>query len=372
MGIGGKLAKGQTLSQLLTEKEVSPQLSSLILDRLGEIYNLRRCQPGDSFYLELSPEGGLDYFEYFVDPTNIYVVERTEEKTEVSKRDVAVDTVVCTMRGVVQSSLYESVLSLGELSELAFAFADIFSWLIDFSTESRDGDGFEAIFTKKFVGGEFVGYGRILAAEYRGRLGPLSAFYFKDPDGHEDHYDSDGKSLRRMFLRAPLAYRRISSYFSRRRLHPVLRIYRPHRGVDYAAPAGTPVSVAADGVVSFRGWKGGFGNLIRIRHSNSFTTEYGHLSKFARGVREGKRVKQGQVIGYVGSTGLSTGPHLHYVMKRYGRYVNPLKVNLPAADPVNKRYLPIFRKHRQELLALLKGRDSVDGVAAQHVVPLPK
>ncbi len=358
--IGGKLERGETLSELLSRKEVSPELSSVILDRLGQLQNLRRCQPGDSFYLEFSGEGAFQYFEYVADPAIIYVVRRSEEGIESYRKEVQVDTVLCHIWGVVNSCLYESIVSLGESPELAFAFADIFSWVVDFTTEVRKGDGFGAVLAKHFVGGEFAGYGRILVAEYRARRGPFYAFYFRDPDGHEDYYDLKGKSVRRMFLRAPLSYRRISSYFSHRRLHPILKVYRPHYGVDYAAPTGTPVSAAGDGVVIFCGWKGGYGKLIRIRHPNSFMTEYGHLSRFAKGMRKGKRVKQEQVIGYVGSTGLSTGPHLQYGMKRYGRYVNPLKVNPPAADPVKKKYFAMFDKRKAELFSLLKEWDFVD------------
>ncbi len=357
--IGGKLRRGETLSGLLHRKGVSPQMSAVLLNELGELYNLRRCHPGDSFYLKVSEEDVFQYFEYVADPANIYVVRSSEDGLEAYKKEVSVDTAICHLHGVVTSSLYESILAHGELPELAFAFADVFSWVVDFSTEVRDGDEFEALFVKKFIKGAFVDYGRILAAEYHGRRGPLYAFYFKDPDGHEDYYDLKGKSLRKMFLRAPLSYRRISSYFSYRRLHPILRVYRPHYGVDYAAPTGTPVSAAGDGVVIFCGWKGGYGRLIRVRHPNSFMTEYGHLSRFAKGIRVGKRVKQGQVIGYVGSTGLSTGPHLQYGMKRYGKYVNPLKVNPPVAHPVKKKYLAIFNRRKEELFSLLKQWESV-------------
>lgn len=358
--IGGKLRRGETLSGLLQRKGVLPQMSAMLLNELGELHNLRRCHPGDSFYLEVSEEDAFQYFEYVADPSNIFVVRKSEDGLEAYKKEVTVDTAVCHLHGVVTSSLYESILALGEFPELAFTFADIFSWVVDFNTEVRHGDELEALFVKRFVDGTFVGYGRVLAAEYHGRRGPLYALYFKDPDGHEDYYDLEGRSLRRMFLRAPLSYRRISSYFSHRRLHPILRIYRPHYGIDYAAPTGTPVSVAGDGVVIFCGWKGGYGKLIRVRHPNSFMTEYGHLSRFAKGLRKGKRVKQGQVIGYVGSTGLSTGPHLQYGMKRYGRYVNPLKVNPPAADPVKKKYLALFNRRKEELFSLLKEWDSVE------------
>lgn len=352
--VGGKLKTRQTLSGLLRQRGVPPELSSLILEKLRELQDLRRCHPGDSVYLEISPEGELNYFEYVVDPTRIYVVKKGNEGIENYEKKVKVDTILAHVEGVVESSLYETVLSVDELPELAYDFADIFAWVLDFNTELRKGDRFRALFTKNFVDQEFVGYGRILAGVYEGWSGDFHAFYFEDPGGHRDYYDLEGRSLRRMFLKAPLGYRRISSYFSHKRLHPILKIYRPHYGVDYAAPVGTPVSAVGDGLIIFCGRKGDFGKLIRIKHPNSFMTEYGHLSRFARGMRRGIRVKQGQVIGYVGSTGLSTGPHLQYGVKRYGRYVNPLKVNPPAADPVKKKYLPQFEERRDEFLSLLR------------------
>ncbi len=355
--VAGSLKRGETLSALLRRQGASWELSSLIVEKLKELQDLRRCQPGDSLYLEVSPQGELNYFEYVVDPTRIYVVKKGEEGVENYRKKVEVDTLLTHIEGVVESSLYEAVVSVNELPELAYDFADIFAWVLDFNTELRKGDRFRALVTKNFVDREFVGYGRILAGVYEGWAGDFHAFYFEDPGGHRDYYDLEGKSLRRMFLKAPLNYRRISSYFSHRRLHPILKIYRPHYGVDYAAPVGTPVSAVGDGVVIFCGRKGDYGKLIRIKHPNSFMTEYGHLSRFARGMRRGIKVKQGQVIGYVGSTGLSTGPHLQYGVKRYGKYVNPLKVNPPAADPVKKKYLPKFEEWRDRLLSILREPD---------------
>ncbi|RKY57901.1 MAG: hypothetical protein DRP95_06495 [Candidatus Latescibacterota bacterium] len=178
--------------------------------------------------------------------------------------------------------------------------------------------------------------------------------YFRDPSGREDYYTLEGKSLRKMFLKSPLRYRRISSNFSRRRFHPILRRYMPHWGVDYAAPPGTPVHATADGVVVFRGYKGPNGNMVILRHRNGYRTYYLHRSRFARGIRKGKKVKQGQVIGYVGATGLATGPHLDYRVRKGRRFVNPLKLRASNAQPVSRRYWEEFQRVRDRYVRILR------------------
>jgi murein DD-endopeptidase MepM/ murein hydrolase activator NlpD len=228
--------------------------------------------------------------------------------------------------------------------EIAYMLSEIFAWQIDFSTDLRKGDYFRAIVEEYRGRDEKIKINTILAAEFYNNGKLYQAFRYADPDGRVDYYDGTGTSVRRKFLKSPLKYKRISSRFSRRRLHPILKIYRPHLGVDYAAPSGTPVVSVGDGEVVLAGWKGGFGNCVKVRHNGIYQTLYGHLRGFARGIRRGKRVKQGQVIGYVGSTGLSTGPHLDFRLTVRGKYVNPLTINLPAADPVKKAYRDEFRK----------------------------
>jgi murein DD-endopeptidase MepM/ murein hydrolase activator NlpD len=213
---------------------------------------------------------------------------------------------------------------------------------------------------KEFANGQFVGYGTILYAEYKGKMGNHEATRFQSPGGRIDYYDEKGKSLRKVFLRSALQYRRISSYFSRRRYHPILRKYLPHHGVDYSAPVGTPVSAIGDGVVTFAGWKGAYGKLVYLKHKAGYQSGYGHLSKFAKGIKKGARVKQGQLIAYVGNTGRSTGPHLHFEMKRYGNRVNPLRVRIPAADPVSKKNLPLFQKQRRNIASLAKAYELME------------
>ncbi len=240
------------------------------------------------------------------------------------------------MGGQIQTSFYEAAVVQGGVPpEVAVAFAEIFEWDMDFYTETEVGDSFVFLVERYLWHTRPVRYGRILWARYRGRrVGSLEAYYF---NGH--YYDPEGHPMRRQFLKTPLRYRRISSYFGMR-WHPILKRYRHHHGVDFAAPYGTPVSSIGDGVVVFAGWKGGYGKYIRIRHPNGYMSGYGHLSRIY--VRRGQRVKQGQLIGRVGSTGLSTGPHLHFEILKDGRFVNPLRIRTPRVDPLPEVLKPAF------------------------------
>jgi hypothetical protein len=263
------------------------------------------------------------------------------------------DCVVKSLRGEIRSSLWESMIDICESPELIMKLTEVFEWEIDFLTEPRGGDTFRLIFEEYHKDGNFVKYGDILAAEYNLGTQAHRAVLYQDPEGRKDHFDLTGESVRRAFLKSPLNYRRISSRFSYRRFHPVFKRYQPHLGVDYAAPVGTPVVASGDGVVTFAGWKRGFGKIVEIHHPNGFVTSYGHLSRFARGIREGVKVKQKDLIGYVGNTGASTGPHLDYRVKANGRYVNPLRMVAPPTHPVREEYLADFQKHRDNLLYAL-------------------
>jgi murein DD-endopeptidase MepM/ murein hydrolase activator NlpD len=230
-------------------------------------------------------------------------------------------------------------------------FSDVFAWEVDFLTEVRNGDKFRLLYEEYQTDSGFVKYGEILAAEYIKPETTYMAVLFEDPTGHKEYYNSLGKSLKKSFLRSPLNYRKITSRFSKSRLHPVLKIYRPHLGVDYAAPVGTPVVSAGDGTVLFLGWKKGLGKCVEIRHSNNLTTIYGHLSGFASNLRFGKKVEQKEVIGYVGLTGLTTGPHLDYRVKKSGNFVNPLKVTYEPSPPLKKEYLAEFSQLKENLFS---------------------
>jgi murein DD-endopeptidase MepM/ murein hydrolase activator NlpD len=255
-------------------------------------------------------------------------------------------------RGTIKDSLYQSAQDEGIDFDLAMALADIFAWDIDFYVDLRPSDHYIFIYEKRFRDGDFAGNGRIMAAHFHNGNTHHRAYYYEVPGKGGDYYDEGGRSLRKQFLKSPLRYTRISSGFSKRRLHPILKIHRPHLGIDYAAPVGTPVQALGDGRVTFKGWKGGYGRFIEIRHNSRYTTTYAHLSRYGSKVKKGRAVKQGQVIGYVGSSGLSTGPHLDFRMKRDGSYVNPLRLRFPTAQPVPPTYLAEF----QHQVAFLEGK----------------
>jgi murein DD-endopeptidase MepM/ murein hydrolase activator NlpD len=275
---------------------------------------------------------------------------------------VAADTVPVTVitkrvEGVLETCLWEACLEAGEDPQIALKLSDVLGWEIDFVTDPRKGDTFTMIYEELYCEGRKIGLGNVIGAVYTNEGDEHVAIGFAEPDGTMEYYDCEGNSVRRVFLKSPLNYRRISSYFSHRRFHPILKTYRPHYGVDYAAPTGTPVVSIGDGRVTRAGWNGGMGNYVEIRHNNIYSSCYGHLSKYGRGVRGGVRVKQGQVIGYVGSTGLSTGPHLDFRVKKYGSYVNPLTIDYPRGEPVGEERKEAFFARRDLVLKGLKSRE---------------
>jgi murein DD-endopeptidase MepM/ murein hydrolase activator NlpD len=260
------------------------------------------------------------------------------------------------IRGTITSSLFEAVAESGETPELTMSLADIFAWDIDFIRDIRVGDSFQALVEKRFRDGSPAGYGRILAAEFTNQGTTYRAFLYQDGNNRPSYYDGEGNSVRKAFLRAPLAFSRISSGFTMRRYHPVTKTWKAHPAIDYAAPKGTPIKTVGDGTIIKKGYTKYNGNYIKIRHNNSYETLYLHMSGFAKGISQGKRVLQGQTIGYVGSTGLATGPHLCFRMYNNGSPVNPNKVRAKAAPPVSKERMAEFKTSIARFLAWLEGR----------------
>jgi murein DD-endopeptidase MepM/ murein hydrolase activator NlpD len=262
-----------------------------------------------------------------------------------------VETRTAVVSGTIDSSLFGAIDAAGEGDQLAVDLADVFAWDVDFNTELQPGDSFRVAVEKQYVEGELVRYGRVLAAELVRGPRTLRAVRHEAAGQPAGYFDLDGRPLRKAFLRSPLRFTRISSRFTTSRLHPILNVRRPHLGVDYAAPAGTPVHAASDGVVVTAGWEGGYGKTVRLRHANGYETLYGHLSRID--VRRGQRVQQGARIGAVGATGLATGPHLDYRMARQGQFVDPLRIQLPPAEPVARSERASFDAEAARLLALL-------------------
>ncbi|MCX7757607.1 MAG: M23 family metallopeptidase [candidate division WOR-3 bacterium] len=345
---------GETMLSFLLRSGISENLAYEMIQLFRETgFNFKRIRPTDTLRIFFK-DARFEKIEYQQDFTNIYCFDLlTSESLKISFLYRPISKKVSVVKGVIKSSLYESMLNIGEKPSLILNFADVLSCEIDFFTETQSGDSFFVLVEKKYCNDQFIDYGQIYAVRYKGQIGDVTGFYFCDSSGHKDFYNYEGKSLRKSFLKSPLRYSYISSYFSRARFHPVLKIIRPHRGVDYVAPEGTPVSAIGDGVISFIGWKGGYGRFIEIRHKGNFTSRYGHLRAFARGLKIGTRVSIGQVIGYLGSTGLTTGPHLHFELLRNGKWVNPLRVIIPRADPVKARYLNTFVAIRDSFRKLL-------------------
>lgn len=349
----GTIQKNQPLAFSLFEKGLPSNLIHKLTQTLSKVLDLRRCKPGDFFTLLTTADNNLISFEYQNGLLEKYRVVNKDGELVAYTLPIKLNRIVRGLEGEIRSSLWEGMRDKCESPELIMIFSDIFAWEIDFLNEPQKGDKFKLIYEVYEKEGKFVSYGEVLAAEYEASGTKHNAILYQDPKGRKDYYDLTGKSLRKTFLRSPLNYRRITSRFSYSRFHPVFKTYRPHYGIDYAAPYGTPVVSSADGIVIFAGWKKGLGRVVEVKHTNGFITSYGHLSSFAKGIRKWKKVSQGEMIGRVGASGVTTGPHLDYRCKVGGRYVNPLKMNLPAAEPVKKIYLSDFEVKKENLLYAL-------------------
>ncbi len=362
---GGVLEKGETVAEALRKKGLGGTAVYQLTHQLNEIYNLRRALPADSFLIvmdTLSIVQRLNYYPAREKIRTYAVIRDTTGLYYCSIDTLQVEKVYRKVEQTISSSLYASMRELGEGPYLIGKLTEIFQWDIDFLIDPRIGDRFSLVFEQYMTDGQFVKYGEILVAEYQGANYHKRAYRF-DTGENSKYFNKEGISFQKAFLKSPLNYTRISSYFSKGRYHPVLKIVRPHNGVDYAAPNGTPVVAASDGVVSHADWKGGhptvrgmsggYGKTVMIRHSNGYETLYGHLSNYAKGIRKGVRVSQNQVIGYVGSTGLSTGAHLHYTVYQNGVAIDPLKMNNVAGPPVPKAKMEEFNNRVTEMDTLI-------------------
>lgn len=325
-----------------------------ILEAAADTYDFANIRLGKELALTLNDDGTPRLLTYEPNASDAIVVERGDDGTwSAREEEIEYDIEVVKARGTISSSLYEAGLEAGMGEGAIITLADTFAWSVDFATQVREGDSFEVAYEKRSRDGVEAGTGRVLTASFTND-GTRHEAYLFEMDGKDGYYDESGNSLVRQFLKAPLSYSRITSGYTMARFHPVLGNNQPHRAIDYAAPAGTPVMATADGIISSYGWNGGYGNMASVRHNSTFTTNYAHLSKFAKGLKRGSAVKQGQVIGHVGSTGLSTGPHLHYEIVKDGTKVNPLQVELPAGDPIPEEQRAAFEERREELRKLLK------------------
>lgn len=311
---------------LLASKIDGAQVTELVAALGGEL-NLRSLRPEHTFEARLDPKSGqIRRFVYRTSPVASIEVNRdVRGALRAKKLESKLATKVVRVGGRVESSLNASMSKAGESSALVAAFVDLFSWDVNWYADPREGDEFRIVVEKQYLGDTFYRYGKILAAEYRGKVGRFQTFHFKPSSGAAGYFVPEGRALRREFLKTPLNFRRLTSKYNAKRFHPVLHTTKGHFGVDYAAPTGTPVWAAADGKVVTAARAGGAGNMVVLSHAGNVSTMYMHLSRFAAGLKPGQKVKQRALIGYVGCTGLCTGPHLHYGIKVGGRYLDPLK-----------------------------------------------
>jgi len=330
----GTMNRGEALFDKLVASGIAPNETDRLIRNLSGVLDMKRLKPGERYEALTDEAGRLAAFTYVRGVRERIEVRDDGDGLRCEVVSVPLEEKLCCVRGTIRSSLWESMVGQGVSPDLAVKLADVFAWEIDFLTEPRDGDTYELIAQQFCLGDSVIEYGDIVAARYIGRSRTTTAIGYVTSDGRRGYYTPDGKSVKRAFLKSPLNYRRISSYFTHRRFHPILKRYRPHLGVDYAAATGTPVVAIGDGVVVKAGWNGGFGKYVEIRHNSVYSTSYGHLSRYGRGIRKGVRVRQNQVIGYVGATGLATGPHLDFRVKKYGKYVNPLRLKSPRAEPI--------------------------------------
>lgn len=338
------LKKGDSLEEALRREGLSQSQTQEIVDAIRGVQDLRRLREGTRFLVTLDDrDGRVMQVEASLDTRSVLLVERSGERLQARKEMKPLEVRQRVISGTIQSSLFGAMEKLGMPASVTLALARIFDYDIDFHVDLRAGDRFDLLIEEKWVGERKVGYGKILAARFINRGRTFWAFYFEGKDTRGGYFDREGKSLCKAFLRSPLKFTRITSGFSHSRFHPILEIYRPHLGVDYAAPTGTPVRAVADGRVTFAGWDGGFGNSVKIQHGQSYVSMYGHLSRLGPGIRSGVTVRQGQVIGYVGATGLATGPHLDFRLMKGGQFINPLKANFINADPISAKEAGAFR-----------------------------
>jgi len=343
-----RFGNADTLGQVLA-REGFGSATVPVISAFSRLADPKLIRGGQVYRVQLDDEGAPNLFEYRPSPVLRYVVEKGSAGQEgaaagaavwtARKLEQAVDLRTVEAAGLVDSSLYESVQKSGESTVLVSLLVELFAWDVNFYVDTHPGDHWKVVVEKQFLGGQFYKYGRLLAAEYGGRAGTFRAFYWKGSGAKAvgRYYDERGQAITKTMLKTPLRYVRISSKFDRKRFHPILHVEKAHLGIDYAAPVGTPVWASASGRVVEAEMKRGSGNTVVIAHSNGLATRYYHLSRFARGLRAGQNVRQKDVIGFVGTTGLSTGPHLHFSVTKNGAFVDPSKLQISREPPVAER-----------------------------------
>lgn len=353
-----RVQRGDTVAELLRRLNVDDPAASNYVRNNKAAESLRRLATGKDVQAETTADGSLLALRYLNNNGNQVVIEKSGNSFRVSTLPQQTEQRIFMRTGEISSTLYAATDAAGLPDPAANQMAEIFGGDIDFHRDLRKGDKFAVIYEMTYSGGQPVRTGNILAAEFINQGREYRALYYETAPNRSGYYNPNGKSVRKAFLRSPLEFSRISSGFSLSRMHPVLNTWRSHKGVDYAAPIGTKVKATADGVVTFVGQQGGYGNVVMVSHQGIYNTVYGHLSRFASGIQRGQRVAQGEIIGYVGKTGLASGPHLHYEFKINGAQRDPLRVALPDAKPISEQQKAAFQEAilaMNERLSMLRG-----------------
>lgn len=358
------LRRGDTLTSILLRNRVEVQRIGQVLERVRseQLFSPKALRPGQSLTVVRDEFGSLQRLRFDLSPEDIFVFETHGDSLVASRAEVDREVRLRKFEGQVTSSFDEAIRRAGGDYRLTLKVADVLAYDVDFLTEVHDGDYFSLLVEERFVNDQLIGYGDVVHAVYHGERANCEALAYHWNNGSNGgHYTPDGQALRKAFLKSPLNFRRISSFFGRR-LHPIMNKVRHHSGVDYAADAGTPVVALGDGIVSYCGWKGGYGKTVQIRHDRSVETLYGHFRGFAKGLRAGQQVTQGEVIGYVGQTGNATGPHLHFEVVKNGEQIDPLSFENQPANPIDPDQMDDFARFASRL------RDLNENMVAGQVV----
>ncbi len=351
-----KVKSGDTLAKLLSRAGLGPQQIHELVTTDKNTRKLTKIFPGDIFKIQLDNQGNLLRLTHEMDEISKLEVQRKNGVLSSKVVKLPVETRLAFSHGTITSSLFLAAQAAGLSDKSTMELAGIFGWDIDFALDIREGDSFSVLHEELFRNGKKLRDGVIVAAEFTNKNKTYNAIRFETTDGSANYYSANGDSMRKTFLRTPVEFSRISSKFNLKRKHPILNKIRSHKGVDYAASTGTPIRATADGKVAFRGVKGGYGKTIVLQHGSKYSTLYAHMSRYAKGTRINKKVRQGQIIGYIGMTGLATGPHLHYEFRVNGVHRNPLTVKFPKAESIAKKYREAFTRSANELLSQLEAR----------------
>lgn len=363
----GLIEKGDTISKIL--ENASEGETGHYVRATRKVFALSSFRVGQPYTVITDPDSGrVKRFEYEINSTRRLVVEG-DEQPSARLEDIEYTVKLETASAVIDDNLFQAVADAGESPQLAVLLVELFGSEINFIKHIQAGDSFTALIEKRYRDGEYKGYGKILAARFTNRGKTFEAFLFPNSTGAHEYFNQKGENLRKTLLQAPLAVTRMTSRYTHSRKHPILGHSRPHLGVDYGAPTGTPVKAVGSGVVTKRGWAGGYGNQIVLRHDSSLESLYSHLSGFSRGLAVGSKVRQGQVIGYVGSTGLSTGPHLDFRLRQKGAFINPAKAINPRGTPVASDKLSAFKKIMELERSWLDGGKLPEHYTADSLLP---